>query len=234
MVHLPPDSRLLASLVKQEQAYASQLYNLLNTSNASLSALVIYASSSPTEISNTLKNVANALSGADDALRDYGEAINNWIDRLRSISKKEEEVVNMGRQREILLVIFLFDCFSSIQFLICRVTRLIKASQKSKTTPQSLLHSASDSASTVSFKSFNSKVSAAQMELQACESHLANQERELEAYRLSSLKHGLQSHCQALVQCAWTWGELGRLCLSFLSDLSDAPSPNGTSGERRF
>ncbi|GJJ14169.1 hypothetical protein Clacol_008430 [Clathrus columnatus] len=211
MVHFPPDSRLLASLVKQEQAYSSQLYSLLNASSSSLSALVIYASSSPTEISHTLKNVANALSGADDAFRNYGEAINNWIDQLRSISRKEEEIANIGRQREML------------------VTRLIKVSQKSKASPQSLLHSASDSTSNVSFKSFNSKVSAAQMELQACESHLAAQERELETFRLSALKQALRLRCQALVQCAWTWGELGRRCLSFIDGLNNIPLTNGAS-----
>lgn len=230
MVHLPPDSRLLASLVKQEQAYSSQLYNLLNTSNSALSALVIYASSSPTEISNTLRNVANALSGVDDAFRNYGEAINNWVDQLRSINRKEEEVANIGRQRELLSVISRLSLFVFL-FITHRVTRLIKVSQKSKASPQSLLHSASDSASNVSFKSFNSKVSASQMELQACESHLATQERELETFRLSALKHGLRLRCQALVQCAWVWGELGRRCLSFLDELTDVPSPNGAPRE---
>ncbi|KAF8510117.1 hypothetical protein BU17DRAFT_12642, partial [Hysterangium stoloniferum] len=183
MVHLSPDSRLLASLVKQEQAYSSQLYTLLGASGASLSSLVIYASSSPPTISPTLKGVASALSGADDAFRNYGEALNDWVDRLRMINRKEEEVASIGHEREIL------------------VTRLIKVTQKTKATPQSLLHMSPDSSSSVSFPSFNSKVTAVQMELQACESHLAEKERELENFRRQGIRQGLKLRCQALIQC---------------------------------
>ena len=104
MVHLAPDSRLLVSLVKQEQAYAAQLHTLLNSSGASLSSLSVYASSSPPTVSPVLNSVAGALSGADEALRTYGEALNDWIDRLGSIKRKEEEVANVGRDREILFV----------------------------------------------------------------------------------------------------------------------------------
>lgn len=104
MVHLSPDSRLLVSLVKQEQAYSAQLHTLLNASGTSLSALAVYASSSPPTISSVLNGVASALSGADVALRNYGEALNNWIDQLGTIKSKEEEVANIGRDREILWV----------------------------------------------------------------------------------------------------------------------------------
>lgn len=102
MVHLSPDSRLLVSLVKQEEAYSTQLYSLLNASATSLSALAVYASSSPPTISPVLTGVASALSGADEALRSYGEALNDWISQLGTIKSKEEEVANVGRDREIL------------------------------------------------------------------------------------------------------------------------------------
>lgn len=102
MVHLSPDSRLLVSLVKQEQAYANQLYNLLNASRSSLSSLVIYASSSPPPIAATLKAIAAALSGADDAFSAYAEALADWIEQLRAVSEKEEELTTIGRDREIL------------------------------------------------------------------------------------------------------------------------------------
>jgi len=102
MVHLSPDNRLLASLIKQEQAYASSLFSLLNASRSSLSSLVIYASSSPPAISPTLKGVAAALSGADDALRAYADALGEWVDQLKAVSEKEEEVATIGRDREIL------------------------------------------------------------------------------------------------------------------------------------
>ncbi|KAF8576735.1 hypothetical protein K439DRAFT_1418705 [Ramaria rubella] len=207
MVHLSPDSRLLVSLVKQDQAYSAQLHNLLTASGASLSALAVYASSSPPTVSHTLNGVASALSGADEALRDYGEAVNDWIDQLRSVKTKEEQVANIGRDREIL------------------VTRLVKASQKSKSPPPSLLHSAPDTASNSSFPTFSSKVTTAQAELQACEAHLADQERELERVRIHAISHGLKLRCDALVRCGWVWGEMGRRALSMLGELNNTPPP---------
>ncbi|KAF8509481.1 hypothetical protein JB92DRAFT_2946120 [Gautieria morchelliformis] len=204
MVHLSPDSRLLVSLIKQEQAYAAQLHNLLNASGSSLSALAVYASSSP----------RRALSGADEALRNYGEALNDWIDQLRTIKSKEEEVANVGRDREIL------------------VTRLLKVSQKVKSPPPSLLHAAPDSSSNVSFPTLNSKITVAQTELQACESHLAESERELERHRLLAIGQGLKLRCEALVQCGRVWGEMGRRALSMVDELSGAlPQGNGHASD---
>ncbi|KIJ40285.1 hypothetical protein M422DRAFT_173944 [Sphaerobolus stellatus SS14] len=102
MVHLSADSRLLASLIKQENSYATQLFTVLNASRSSLSALVIYASSSPPPISSTLKGVAASLSGADDALRAYADGIGDWVDSLKAVSEKEDEVAMIVRDREIL------------------------------------------------------------------------------------------------------------------------------------
>ena len=114
----------------------------------------------------------------------------------------------------------------------CSITRLLKISQKSKSPPPSLLHATPDSSSSVSFPSFSSKITAAQTELQACESHLAENERELERHRIHAIRHGLKLRCEALVQCGWVWGEMGRRALSMLEGLVP-PSANG-HGESRL
>lgn len=46
--------------------------------------------------------MAAALSGADDALRAYADALGEWVDQLKAVSEKEEEVATIGRDREIL------------------------------------------------------------------------------------------------------------------------------------
>jgi len=73
---------------------------------------------------------------------------------------------------------------------------------------------ASGSSSSLSFSKpevlVGSKLSAAQTELQACEQHLAMKERELENLRSSAIKTGLEARCKALVECGWTWGEMGK------------------------
>ena len=72
------------------------------------------------------------------------------------------------------------------------------------------------------------KLSAAQTELQACEAHLANKERELEAFRTATIRSGLQVRCKALIECGWTWGEMGKEGLKAL-EMFEAPNGNGTS-----
>jgi hypothetical protein len=62
----------------------------------------------------------------------------------------------------------------------------------------------------------NSKLTAAQAELQACEAHLAQRERELDEKRISAVRVGLGARCQALVECGWAWGEMGREALRVL------------------
>lgn len=112
------------------------------------------------------------------------------------------------------------------------VTRLLKLSQKSKSPPPSL-HVAPDSSSNVSFPTFGSKVSTAQTELQACESYLAERERQLERHRIHAIRHGLKLRCEALVQCGWMWGEMGRRALSMIENLKDVPLPTNGHGESR-
>ena len=120
------------------------------------------------------------------------------------------------------------SCFHDVS-----VTRLLKVSQKAKSPPPSLLHAAPDSSSNISFPSFNSKITAAQAELQACESHLAENERDLEKHRIHAIRQGLKLRCEALVHCGWVWGEMGRRALSMLEDLNGIPIPANGHGECR-
>lgn len=109
------------------------------------------------------------------------------------------------------------------------VTRLIKASKNQKPTRDALL--ASSSSSTLSFVKpevpIGSKLAAAQSELQACEAHLATKERELDVMRTVAVRTGLQARCKALVECGWTWGEMGKEALRALETLE---FPSGTNG----
>ena len=109
------------------------------------------------------------------------------------------------------------------------VTRLIKASTKQKPTRDAIL-ATSSSSSTLSVGrpevQVGTKLAAAQGELQACEAHLATKERELDVMRTAAVRSGLAARCKALVECGWTWGEMGKEGLRALETL-DAPLPNG-------
>ena len=132
----------------------------------------------------------------------------------------------MGRQ------IYEYICLT---YGLFSVTRLLKISQKSKSPPPSLHLVAPDSSSNISFPTFSSKISAAQTELQACESHLADNERELEKHRIHAIRQGLKLRCEALIQCGRVWGEMGRRALSMIEDLKSVPSPaNGHCEFRSF
>jgi hypothetical protein len=65
----------------------------------------------------------------------------------------------------------------------------------------------------------SSKLNHAQAELQACEAHLAEKEKELEDIREKAIKRGLERRCKALVACGWTWGERGKQALRALEAL---------------
>lgn len=98
------------------------------------------------------------------------------------------------------------------------VNRLLKASKAdtgSKPTRVTSPHSSSASITTI-----GPKAAAAQAELQACESALARREAELDAMRVSVIKDGLDARCKALVECAWTWGEMGKEGLRALEGMS--------------
>lgn len=121
------------------------------------------------------------------------------------------------------------SCFHHVS-----VTRLLKVSQKSKSPPPSLLHTPSDSSSNLSFATLNTKVTVAQSELQACELHLAEAERALEQHRIKAIKQGLKLRCEALVQCGWVWGDMGRRALSMLEELNGHPLSANGHGELRL
>jgi hypothetical protein len=78
----------------------------------------------------------------------------------------------------------------------------------------------------------SSKLSAAQAELQACETHLAAKEKELDERRVSAVRRGLEARCRAMVECGWKWGEMGREGLRALEVIDGSSSvSNGTDGK---
>ncbi len=118
------------------------------------------------------------------------------------------------------------------------VTRLIKLSKNQKPTRDSFigtLGSATSDASQISLNSFtptvvsSSKLGAAQAELQACESHLAAKEKELDQLRASTVRRGLEARCKAMVECGWNWGEMGKEGLRALEGIENSPA-HGNDG----
>jgi hypothetical protein len=69
-------------------------------------------------------------------------------------------------------------------------------------------------------------------ELQACEHTLAAREAELDALRIRVVRDGLKARCKALVECAWTWGEMGKEGLRALED--SGPNGHGNSTPYSF
>ncbi|CDO76832.1 hypothetical protein BN946_scf185033.g29 [Trametes cinnabarina] len=204
MVHRPADSRLLANLLSHEKDYSKQLSTLIDYSQASLASFSAFAAACAPPTSQVIIAVAGALAGADDALRNYAAAVERWQDQLRALKTMEDDVGNIMRDREIL------------------VTRLIKASKQQKPNRDSVL-SASPSGSTLSVTKsevhVGQKLSAAQAELQACEAQLAAKEQELNVFRIHTIKSGLQARCQAMVECGWAWGEMGKEGIRVLDTL---------------
>jgi len=100
---------------------------------------------------------------------------------------------------------------------------LIKASKQQKPTREALI-SGSGSSSSLVFGEGSSKLNVAQSELQACESQLANKERELKALRLGTIRVGLHARCTAMVNCGWSWGEMGKEGLRALESLDNITS----------
>ena len=109
------------------------------------------------------------------------------------------------------------------------MTRLIKLSKSQKPTRDSLLASSSTSTLTKLPEVLTStKLAAAQSELQACEAHLATKERDLDALRKTAFVFGLSARCKALVECGWTWGEMGKEGLRALESMeSSVHASNG-------
>lgn len=115
-----------------------------------------------------------------------------------------------------------------IMLLNSSVSRLIKASKQQKPTRESMLVT-SPSSSSLSFRQemqLGSKMNTAQAELQACEAHLAAKEKELDSLRTSTIRSGLQTRCQAMVECGRTFGEMGNEALRALEAIG-SPSRYG-------
>ncbi|TRM64253.1 hypothetical protein BD626DRAFT_491230 [Schizophyllum amplum] len=204
MVHRSTDSRLLTSLISSEKDYCKSLEGALSCGHASLASFSAYAAASPPHISTIILSVANVFIGAQDALKRYAFAVEEWKELLVQLKELEDEVANIIRDREIL------------------ITRLIKVS-KSSSTRDSILSNSSPSSSLNDLSSLGShKLNRAQTELQACEAQLALKERELEASRTRVITRGLSIRCKGLLECGWLWSEKGKEGLGIL----DVGSPN--------
>lgn len=104
MVHRPADSRLLLNIISHEKDYSKQLSSLLDYSQSSLASFSAYASASAPPTSQVIIAVAGALSGADEALRKYAIALEQWQQQLRALKQMEDDLSNIVRDREILCV----------------------------------------------------------------------------------------------------------------------------------
>lgn len=105
MVHRSADSRLLSNLITHEKDYTKHLQSLLDISHASFNSLSAYAASSPPPASQVILSVAGSLSNADNALRGYAGAVEEWARYLKELKDLEDEVGNIIRDREILCVL---------------------------------------------------------------------------------------------------------------------------------
>lgn len=228
MVHRPADSRLLTNLLSHEKEYTKAFSNVFDVSQTAIASFSAYASASAPPTSRVIVTVAGALAGADAALRGYAASVEQWQIQLKALKEAEEEVGNVMRDREILYAEFSFSEHpTSVHFACFSVSRLIKASKQQKSA--SLLGS-SPSSSSLSFKpevQLGTKMNSAQAELQACEAHLAAKEKELDILRADTIRNGLQARCQAMVECGWTWGEMGKEALRVLETM-DAGNGYGT------
>lgn len=229
MVHRPSDSRLLVNLLDHEKDYSKQLSTLLDKSQSSLASFSAYASASAPPTSQIIIQVAGALAGADEALRKYATSLEQWQEQLKSLKALEDGVGNVMRDREILCVVYNLNNNSLLNPL--SVTRLIKLSKSQKPTRDSILASSSTSTLTkLPEVQTSTKLAAAQSELQACEAHLATKERELDAMRNTAFVYGLSARCKALVECGWTWGEMGKEGLRALESMEGSLHTSNGNG----
>ena len=102
MLHRPADSRLLSNLLSHEKDYVRALNSQLDYVQASLSSFSAYAAASPPPASRAIGSVATALVGAQDALRAYVLAVEEWCEQLKMLKDLEDEVGTIARDREIL------------------------------------------------------------------------------------------------------------------------------------
>lgn len=102
MVHRPSDSRLLSNLLQHEKEYVKSLNTQLEHSQVSIASFSAFAAASPPPTSHAINTVVGALVGADEALRRYTVAVEEWCEMLRALKEREEDVGSVMRDREIL------------------------------------------------------------------------------------------------------------------------------------
>ncbi|KAG8898737.1 hypothetical protein FRB99_007193 [Tulasnella sp. 403] len=204
MVGRSHDTRLLENLVKSEKEHHAALLNLLALSHSSIASLSAYGSALNPSCSQAVLGVADALTSVDQALKGYATSIDDWREKLVEIRRLDGEIEVASRDREIL------------------VTRLIKVSKQKPKGPANSTTANKQSSS-------GTKLAIAQSELQACEIHLAEKQRELDDVIRSAVLDGLEKRCNALVDCGNVWSAKGREGLAALQGLKTSVVPNGDS-----
>lgn len=102
MLHRPADSRLLANLLSHEKDYVKSLDSQIDVAQSSLQSFSAFAAASPPPSSHAIVAVAGTLIGANDALKVYLFAVDEWCEQLKMLKDMEDDVGNVVRDREIL------------------------------------------------------------------------------------------------------------------------------------
>lgn len=94
------------NLLTHEKDYSKQLSILFERSQASLASFSAFAAASAPPASQVIISVAGALAGADEALKNYAFAVEQWQQQLKALQELEEDVTTIMRDREILYDMF--------------------------------------------------------------------------------------------------------------------------------
>jgi hypothetical protein len=89
-------------LLQHEKEYVKSLTTTLERSQASIASFSAFASASPPPTSHAINSIVAALVGAEEGLRRYAGAVDDWCEMLRALKEMEEDVANVMRDREIL------------------------------------------------------------------------------------------------------------------------------------
>ncbi|KAH7102435.1 hypothetical protein BKA62DRAFT_656058 [Auriculariales sp. MPI-PUGE-AT-0066] len=197
-MHRPGDGQLLAQLIKHDKDYATALATLATASVASRDSLSAYASAAPSQVSAAISVLVGALVGADDALHGFREAFEEWRQHLGNLKELQDEVQVVLRDRQIL------------------INRVIKVTKGPRST------AGGPSGSSSSLSSHDAKVAQAQSELRACESFLADKERETELAWVRAMRDGLRARAVALVQLGLALADRARHALTQLDSTTSA------------
>ncbi|KAJ4490797.1 hypothetical protein J3R30DRAFT_3400058 [Lentinula aciculospora] len=196
--------------------------------------------SSPPPASQVILAIASSLSNADNALRGYAAAVEEWARYLKELKDLEDEVGNIMRDREILVTRLLKASKSTPKPSSNRDSFMFPSSPPASSSTLSLKSNEDPSTTYASTSFFSSltpgplsatkKMQAAQAELQACEAHLAKKELELDGKRSSAMRDGLRVRFHALAQCGWRWTEIGKE-VEIVLGFGEQASPPSTSSK---